>query len=138
MSNTQPLRSLQKQLAAHRARLATLLIQVAIHGTAHAPPAQISDIDQARHEIARLKRELRSAGSEVADQPDDGEHGLDALPSPESVLQPQNTISISVADSKVAGDVAGAKGVNPQATIGISVSGSTVSGDVVGAKGSTT
>jgi len=71
MADADDMSSLQAQLAAHRQRLAILLRQVAIHGAAYAPPAQISDIAQARAEIARLKAALRNVGVEVEDQAGD-------------------------------------------------------------------
>src|SRR5262245_53837856 len=68
MTDADDITSLQELLATHRQRLAILLRQVAIHGSAYAPPAQISDIAEARAEIARLKAALRAAGVVVDDQ----------------------------------------------------------------------
>ena len=50
------------QLEAHRRRLAILETQVAMHGTAYAPPAQISGIDEARSAIAQILAVLRQRG----------------------------------------------------------------------------
>ena len=62
---------LRQLLAAHRQTLAILLKQVAKQGEAHAQPAQISGIAEARAVIARLKQALRTEGVEVADAPND-------------------------------------------------------------------
>ena len=77
MTDADDTTSLQDLLAAHRRTLAVLLRQVAIHGTANAPPAQISSIAEARREIARLKAALRDAGVAVEDQVGDEEKSLD-------------------------------------------------------------
>jgi len=60
-----------KLLDAHRGTLATRLLQLAIHGTAHAPTEVISDIDTARERIAHCKAALRGWGVAVEDHPDD-------------------------------------------------------------------
>jgi hypothetical protein len=70
-TNTDEIEDLRQLLAAHRQTLAILLKQVAKHGEAHAQPAQISGIAEARAEIGRLKQALRAEGVEVADAPND-------------------------------------------------------------------
>jgi len=61
----------RQRLARHRDTLAILLHQVATHTTAHAPPAQLSGIAEARAGIAQCKATLRGWGIAVADHPDD-------------------------------------------------------------------
>jgi hypothetical protein len=71
MTDADDIKSLQEQLAAHRATLAVLLRQRADLGADHAPPGVHNGITQARAEIARLKAALRDAGVAVEDQAGD-------------------------------------------------------------------
>jgi hypothetical protein len=62
---------LRQRLDAHRATLAHYLGQLAIMGSAYAPPAVSAGIREARREIRRIKAALRAAGQTVEDQLDD-------------------------------------------------------------------
>jgi hypothetical protein len=58
-------------LTAHRRRLAGQLHRLALVGKAHAVPELTLDIAEARAEIARVKKIMRTSGGKVADHPDD-------------------------------------------------------------------
>lgn len=66
--NADELDDLRQLLATHRQTLAILLRQVAKHGEANAPPAQIGGIAEARMRIAELKQALRAQGEAVEDR----------------------------------------------------------------------
>lgn len=62
---------LRERLGLVRETLRHHLKQLAIMGSAYAPPHVMHGIREARREIAHLKRSLRSWGIAVADHPDD-------------------------------------------------------------------
>jgi len=62
----------QQLLETYRHTLAIYLRQQAgLGGMAHSPPSVLNGIDEARHAIARIKKLLRDAQVNVADDPDD-------------------------------------------------------------------
>jgi hypothetical protein len=65
--NADELDDLRRLLATYRKTLAILLRQVAQHGEANAPPAQIGGVAEARTRIAELKQALRAQGEAVDD-----------------------------------------------------------------------
>lgn len=73
MPSSDEIQSLRDRLQIYRGNLATYLRQLAIHGTAYAPPMVVNGIREARDEIARIKAALRGWGEAVEDHPDDGE-----------------------------------------------------------------
>jgi hypothetical protein len=110
--NADEIEDLCQLLAAHRQTLAILLKQVGMQGEAHAQPAQISGIAEARAAIARLKQALRDADEEVADAPND-QAQADAATSTPSVEGSQiiNADIVGVVNASGA-DMSGAQGVN--------------------------
>lgn len=60
-------------LAAHRQTLAVYLRQQAAIGKAFSPPALVHGICDARHDIRRIKAELRANGLAIPEAPDDEE-----------------------------------------------------------------
>jgi hypothetical protein len=62
---------LRERLGLVRETLRHLLKQLAIMGSAYAPPHLMHGIREARSEIAHLKKSLRDWGVAVADHPDD-------------------------------------------------------------------
>jgi hypothetical protein len=109
--NTDEIEDLRQLLAAHRQTLAILLKQVAKQGEAHAQPAQISGIAEARAQIGRLKQALRAEGLEVADAPND-EAPADwaASKQPPEGAQIINADIVGVVNASGA-DISGARGV---------------------------
>lgn len=110
--NANEIEDLRQLLAAQRHTLAILLKQVAKQGEAHAQPAQISGIAEARSEIARLKQTLRAEGVVVEDAQND-----DAPPpsAATSTLSPEgaqiiNADIVGVVNARGA-DMSGARGV---------------------------
>jgi CHAT domain len=66
-----PSAGLRLRLESHRETLTTYLHQLAIAGAANVRPEVMSGIRTARHEIARIKADLRALGVPAADHPDD-------------------------------------------------------------------
>ncbi len=109
--NTDEIEDLRQLLAAHQQTLAILLRQVAKQGEAHAQPAQINGIAEARAEIARLKQALRDEQVEVADAPND-EAPADwaAVTQPSKGDQIINADVVGIVNARGA-DMSGARGV---------------------------
>src|SRR5581483_4618647 len=63
----------QELLQTHRQTLSISLKQLAAQSNTYALPATISNIEQARHNIKRIKSILRENNIEVLDHPDDEE-----------------------------------------------------------------
>jgi len=108
---TDEIEDLRQLLAAHRQRLAILLKQLAKQGEAHAQPAQISGIAEARAEIGRLKQALRAEGVAVADVSND-EAPVDwaATKQPPEGSQMINADIVGIVNARGA-DMSGARGV---------------------------
>jgi hypothetical protein len=117
--NTDEIEDLRELLAAHRQTLATLLKQVAKQGEAHAPPAQISGIADARAAIVRLKQALRAEGVAVADAPND-----DASVDPVASTQPSGA---QIINAEIAG-VVDASGADFSGARGVQITGVQVDG----------
>lgn len=71
MPSQEDIEAQRELLATHRRTLSVYLRQLASTGITHAPPALMNGIQDARGNIARIKRVLHSWGVEVADHPDD-------------------------------------------------------------------
>jgi hypothetical protein len=109
--NTDEIEDLRQLLAAHRQTLAILLKQVAKQGEAHAQPAQINGIEEARAEIGRLKQALRTEGMEVADAPNDqAPSDWAASEQPAEEAQIINADIVGIVNARGAG-ISGARGV---------------------------
>src|SRR5436190_7999157 len=63
----------EQLLATYRRTLAIYMRQQAEIGRAYSPPAIQNGIDEARSNIRRIKAALKTAGVEVAEDPDDDE-----------------------------------------------------------------
>lgn len=105
---SQTITELQTQLAAYQRRLAVLQTQLAQHGSSYAPPAVITDIDEARAAIVQLTAELRARGVSVDETP-----GVETPPS-----APTPTGGAQIGQAEIAGIVsmpgasfAGAQGI---------------------------
>src|SRR5262245_49160290 len=68
-----------ERLAQHRATLAGLLHQQALHGAANTPPPIFNGIRIARGEIRRIKAWVREYGQPVDDHPDDDDPDTTAI-----------------------------------------------------------
>lgn len=73
MTRPEEIAKLRKRLEIHRRKLALYLEQLAIHGTAHVPPAIDQGICEEREAIKNIKTKLRTLGVKVEDHPDDEE-----------------------------------------------------------------
>jgi ribosomal protein L29 len=83
------LSQLQERLTIYRRNLANFLKQKALSGgNAYVRPDIFNGIDEARHEIARLKTLLRERGIPVEDNPDDTESPMREQPHPHPPCPP--------------------------------------------------
>jgi WD40 repeat protein len=80
MPSSEDINSQRELLAAHRRTLAHLKKQLAIHGIAHAPPALLNGLDEARANIRRCKEILDSWNASYDEQDDEGLDNVRSFP----------------------------------------------------------
>ena len=114
--NTDEIEQLKRLLATHRRALAHRLEQRASFDAGRVPSDVALSIDDARAEIARLKRALREQGVEVEDAPEDVETPL------ERATAQQSPGGAQIANAEIAG-IVDARGADFSGARGIQITG---------------